>query len=60
MKYMSHFKECHLPLDRGDKLLGEKVVKYNFFLKMYLDHIIPQVNLVLTMLTMLVLTSLTN
>lgn len=35
---MSHFKECHLPLNSGDNLLGEKVLKHNFFLEMYSDY----------------------
>lgn len=41
---MTHFKAHRLPSDTGDKLLGEKVLKHNFFLKMHLDQIIPQFN----------------
>lgn len=44
LKYMTYFKAHHLPPDTGDKLLGEKNLKYPFFLKIYLDQIIPHFN----------------
>jgi len=41
---MTHFKSHRLPSDTGDKLLEEKFLKHNFFLKIYLAQIIPQFN----------------